>query len=101
MLNVEQIVPIDISHHKTLEREFVTDLYKKNNLLIENTFDVEVELNFQEYLSHAKQTDEAEQNIQLLLEKGLNDEDISTKFVIKENELFFKRNVFLILGKKQ
>jgi len=39
--------------------------------------------------------------ISKLLENGLTDPDISKYFIIKDSEIFFKREVFLILGEKK
>jgi hypothetical protein len=61
---------------------------------------VDVELNFKEYLGHAKQSEECRREIQKLLEIGLSDSEISEYFTAKNGELSFKRKVFLILGKK-
>ena len=91
---------IDISHHLTLSKNFIQDLYKRHDLTITSTFDVDVELNFKEYLGHAKQSEECRREIQKLLEIGLNDSEISEYFTAKNGELSFKRKVFLILGKK-
>ena len=35
-----------------------------------------------------------------LLEEGLREPDISKCFIIKDGVLYFKRNVYLILGEK-
>ncbi len=91
---------VDISHHKTLTKEFILNLYTQRGLKIKNTFEIEVELNFQEYLGHAKQSEENKKRIINLIEKGSKDQDISKFFILKEGVLFFKRNVFLILGEK-
>ena len=61
---------------------------------------MEVELNVQEYLGHAQQSEESRARIGVLLEKGLDDKDVSQYFILKDNALFFKRNVYLILGEK-
>jgi len=44
---------IDISHHVTLAKDFVRALYERHNLTITSTLEVNVELNFREYLGHA------------------------------------------------
>jgi len=65
------------------------------------SFVVEIELNFREYLGHAHQSGGSREKIRALLEKGLQDRDIS-HFLYKNgnNELVLKRAVFLILGQK-
>jgi ubiquinone/menaquinone biosynthesis C-methylase UbiE len=60
----------------------------------------EVYLNFQDYLGHARQSEESKARISRLLEKGLDNPDISKKFFIKDQNLFFKREVLCILGEK-
>ena len=72
----------------------------KSKLKIKRQFEIEIELNFQEYLSHAKQSKESEKKISDLIEMGLKDPEISKFFILKKGVLFFKRNVFLILGEK-
>jgi hypothetical protein len=42
-----------------------------------------------------------QKNIDALLGVGLRDPEISQCFLTKNDALFFKRNVLLILGKKQ
>jgi ubiquinone/menaquinone biosynthesis C-methylase UbiE len=91
---------IDVSHNKTLTKEYVKSLYDRRNIKIKNTFEIEIELHFQEYLGHAQQSTESKRKISSLIEKGLNDPHISEYFIIKEEDLFFKREVFLILGEK-
>lgn len=92
---------VDVSHHKTLTKEFITNLYNQRELNIKNTFEIEVQLNFQEYLGHAKQPDENKKRIVNLIENGCKDIDIAKFFIVNEGILFFKRSVFLILGEKQ
>ncbi len=91
---------IDESHHKTLTKEYITSLYVQRNIPIKNTFEIEIELNLQEYLGHARQSKENRERIRSLLERGLEDPELSAYFVVKDKELFFKRSVFLILGEK-
>jgi len=91
---------IDVSHHKTLTKEYVNSLYAQSNIAIKNTFSIEIELHVQEYLEHAKQNAESRRKISRLLEGGLSDSDISKCFVVKEDNLFIKREVYLIIGEK-
>ncbi len=67
---------------------------------IEN-LQVEIELDFTEYVSHAKQTKEDRAGIDALLQSGLEDFEISKCFTKREEGLFFKRNVFLIMGENR
>jgi len=91
---------VDVSHHKTLTKEYIKSLYDQRNIKIKNTFKIEIELHFQEYLGHAQQSEESKRKISNLLEIALNDPDLSNYFIIKGQDLFFKREVFLILGEK-
>ncbi len=91
---------IDVSHHKTLDKEYIQSLYDRRHIEIKNTFEIVIELNLQEYLGHAQQSEESKRKISKLLEKGLHDPDISKYFINKNGDLFFKRGVFLILGHK-
>ena len=91
---------IDISHNSALSLESIVDLFKANDLKIVNEFQIEIELNFQEYLRHAYQSESSIRKIEKLLKFGLEDKGISKYFIIKDDELFFKRNVLLILGEK-
>jgi ubiquinone/menaquinone biosynthesis C-methylase UbiE len=91
---------IDISHHVTLSKDFIRDLYTRHNVTITSTFEVSVDLNFREYLAHAKQSEEGLAEIRKLLETGLSDHKISQYFSVKDGDLYFRRNVFLILGEK-
>jgi ubiquinone/menaquinone biosynthesis C-methylase UbiE len=92
---------IDISHHVTLSRDFIRDLYQRHDMTITSTFEVNVDLNFKEYLAHAQQSEEGHTEIQRLLETGLSDRKISQYFSVKDGDLYFRRNVFLILGTKE
>jgi ubiquinone/menaquinone biosynthesis C-methylase UbiE len=91
---------VDISHHKTLSKEFIKTLYTQRNTKIKKAFEIEVDLNLLDYLGHARQSEESKSRISKLLEKGLNDPDISKYFFIKDQNLFFKREVLGILGEK-
>jgi len=92
---------VDISHHKTLSKEFIKAFYTQRKIKIKNTFKIEVDIHFQDYLGHAQQSEESKSKISKLLEKGLRDPDISKNFFVKNQNLFFKRDVFVILGEKK
>ena len=91
---------VDVSHHKTLSKKFIQNLFERRKIKIKKTFEIEIELNFQEYLGHSNQSEESKEKISNFIEKGLNDPEISKYFVINKEVLFFNRNVFLILGEK-
>ena len=91
---------IDISHNSSLSQEACFQLFDQNDIEIIRSFSLEVELNFNEYLNHAYQSKESKERIDDLLDYGLSDAEISQFFLMKNNELFFKRKVFLILGRR-
>jgi len=91
---------IDISHNKTLSIDFIKQLFTDNNIKILRTHVVNVELNLNEYIHHAVQTQKIEKEIVDLIDFGINDPDISNYFTKQEGEWYFKRNVLLILGEK-
>jgi ubiquinone/menaquinone biosynthesis C-methylase UbiE len=91
---------VDVSHHQTATKTYIESLFTEREIPVRDTFSIEIELNAQEYLGHARQSEESKKTIGVLLERGLNDPDISKYFIIKEKDLFFKREVFLILGQK-
>jgi ubiquinone/menaquinone biosynthesis C-methylase UbiE len=91
---------IDPSHHKTLAREFIRDLVIECDLGIRAEFQVEVPLNVAEYIDHASQTEAARSEIRDMLEWGLKHREIAPYFSVRNEALFFRRNVFLILGEK-
>ncbi|MBN1761511.1 MAG: class I SAM-dependent methyltransferase [Methanomicrobia archaeon] len=91
---------IDKSHNKALSKEHLTDLFRRNKIKILRTYELEIELNFNEYVNHAIQSKANLENISHLVDGGLNDQDISPYFTTINDELFFKRKVFLILGEK-
>ncbi len=93
---------VDISHNATLHREKFIDLFDRNQAEVIRSLVVEIELNFRNYLSHAFQSPSSLEKIRDLLEKGLQDKDISRFLYLDEDkEPVFKRSVFLILGQKQ
>lgn len=92
---------IDLSHHRTLSREAIVNLYHAAGLKIVNELRVEIELNFTEYLGHAVQAESSKATIESLLKTGLQDDEVQGYFGMKNDQLFFKRSVLLILGEKQ
>lgn len=91
---------IDISHNKTLSAEFLTGLFHNHNIKIVRSRVVTIELNFLEYLNHAVQTEEIKSEIFNRIDSGMKDAEIASNFIEKEDRLYFKRNVLLILGEK-
>ncbi len=91
---------IDISHHVSLSKQFFQKLFEAHNLAAARTFELTVELNFKEYLNHAVQSEKCSTEMERLLKNGLHDSEISGFFAVKGGELYFKRNVFVIIGRK-
>lgn len=93
---------VDVSHNATLHRTEFIELFDRKQVEVIRSFTVEIELNFRGYLSHAHQSESSLEKIGDMLEKGLKDEDISRFLYMNgDNELVFKRSVFLILGQKR
>lgn len=91
---------IDVSHHNAVSDEFIKQLYKETNIEVSQTFKLEVDLVFSEYIMHAEQSEKSIKKIESLLEQGLADEKLANYLFIKDDCIYFKRNVFLILGRK-
>jgi ubiquinone/menaquinone biosynthesis C-methylase UbiE len=93
---------VDVSHYATLNRQDFIDLFDRNQADVIRSSVVEVELNFQEYLSRAFQSESSLEKIKDLLEQGMQDTDISRfLYMNEERELVLKRSVLLILGRKK
>ena len=93
---------VDVSHNATLHRQEFIDLFDRNQVDAIRSFTVEIELNFVEYLSHAHQSEGSSERIRGMLEKGLQDRDISHFLYMNgDDELVLKRAVLLILGRKR
>ena len=91
---------IDISHNMTLSVDSINQWFRDNNIEILRSHIVNVELNLNEYIHHAVQTEERKNEIFDLIDFGINDTDIKKYFIEKEEGWYFKRNVLLILGEK-
>lgn len=89
---------IDISHNITLSKEYLTNLLIDNNIKILRSHIVDVELNLQEYIHHAVQTEERKNQIINHIDLGINDSEIANYFIKKKEGWYFKRNVLLLLG---
>jgi ubiquinone/menaquinone biosynthesis C-methylase UbiE len=90
---------IDISHHAALSQTDFFQLFEQNNIEIFRSFTVEIELDFNAYLGHAHQSRAQRACIDTLVGEGLGDAEISRYFLTKNDALFFKRKVLLILGR--
>lgn len=91
---------VDISHNRTLNEKEFTSLYTENNIEKTGEFRLTVDLNVEEYIQHALQEPEATIQIREHLEKGEKDKKLMGNLFRKEGKLFFKRPVYLIIGKK-
>jgi len=91
---------IDISHNMTLSVDFIKQLFRNANIEILRNHVVNVELNINEYIHHAVQTEERKNKIYDLIDFGINDPEIGNYFIEKKEGWYFKRNVLLILGEK-
>jgi len=91
---------IDISHNKTLSYDFITQLFRDNDLEILRSHTITIDLNANEYINHAVQTEERRKEINDLIDYGVNDTEIAKYFIQKEGEWYIKRNVLLLLGAK-
>jgi ubiquinone/menaquinone biosynthesis C-methylase UbiE len=91
---------VDISHNQTLKQREFDRLFISHNLRIVNKMVVNVELNLNEYLRHAVQLEVNTKRINKMLAQGLKDPTISRYFFYKGDELYFKRDVYLLFGEK-
>jgi ubiquinone/menaquinone biosynthesis C-methylase UbiE len=91
---------IDRSHHKTLSKEAITGLFTDTTIPLLKRVEVEIDLDCRDYIRHAVQSQTDQTRIDQWLESGRNDSVISGFFQSLDDRLFFKRNVFLILGQK-
>ena len=91
---------IDVSHNRTLNEKDFNSLYLENGITKAGEFKLEVDLNVKEYIDHAVQNEESSLKIKELLEKGLADGRLKDFLFLKDDELYFKRPVYLIKGIK-
>jgi ubiquinone/menaquinone biosynthesis C-methylase UbiE len=91
---------VDISHYKTLNVHDFNTLFQDNSILKIKDFKLSVDLNVIEYINHAKQDKENKIKLNQLIDLGKKDNRLSEFLFVKNNELYFKREVYLILGRK-
>lgn len=104
---------IDASHYQTLSSGAAAELFASFGLRLENRLEVEIELDLAEYLSHATQEEGTVENIFQHIECGLNNPAIAPFWKAEAAEdtgsdgnagratLSFRRNVFIVLGRKE
>lgn len=95
----EQLV--DAAHMVTCAKSFILDLYQQHDVKILSTMEIAIDLNLNDYLNHAIRSDKDTLRLRQLIETGLKDDIIKNYFHYKKNDLFFIRNVFLVLGQKK
>lgn len=91
---------VDPSHCRTLAAGEVLDLYHRNGLEIIRTAEVEVELDLEEYLAHARQSPAAGKEVRRLMAEGSRHRRLSPFIVERGGALAFKRKVILVLGRR-
>lgn len=91
---------VDPSHYRTLAAGEVLDLYHRSSIEIVRTAEVEVELNLEEYLAHARQTVAAGREVRRLVAEGSRQDRLAPFIVGCGGELGFRRKVLLVLGRK-
>jgi len=91
---------VDPSHYRTLAAGEVLDLYHRNGLEIIRTAEVEVELDLEEYLAHARQRSAARREVRRLVAEGSRHGRLSPFIIVRGGELGFRRKVLLVLGRR-
>jgi len=91
---------VDGSHHRTLERHELLDLYGESGIPVARKAVVEVDLHLREYLYHADQTSGARDRVIAMVAAGRRDREIAGVFFERGEDLFFRREVLLALGVK-
>ena len=94
-------IRIDKSHHVSLSKLEIVNLFKQNDIKIFRVFESISELDFIDYVNHAVQTPEDRLRINEFLKEGLQDSSISKCFITRNNTLYWKRKVLSIVGQKQ
>jgi ubiquinone/menaquinone biosynthesis C-methylase UbiE len=90
---------VDISHNRALRKDEIEQLFIQNKVKKIREYVVEVDLNVEEYVDHAFQNKKNKIEIDQLLNRGLKDPRLSAFLFRKDGGLYFKRRVYLILGK--
>lgn len=92
---------VDKSHNRSLSLDELTSMYEENNIKISKIKRFNREISIKRYMSHAEQSEESINSINKLMKKGLKNEKVSKYLTLKDGEIFFKREVALILGDKK
>lgn len=91
---------VDASHNKLLKMSELKDLFKQKQIEILDELIVTVELNVNDYINHAVQNSNSENNLKKILEKCKEDQALIDYLFLKMDELYFKRDIAIILGRK-
>jgi ubiquinone/menaquinone biosynthesis C-methylase UbiE len=91
---------IDVSHTATLTQQTMLEDVQHSGLAVQDTFGLEVELSFPEYLGHAAIRPENRVLIARHVEQGLRSQGIARCWLERDGALFFKRSVFGILARR-
>jgi ubiquinone/menaquinone biosynthesis C-methylase UbiE len=91
---------IDRSHNARVSQQALRDLFALNAIEIVKTAVLEFKVPVQLYASHALQSDEDVKEIDRLLQRGLQDAQISKFLYEKDNEVVFRNIAFRIAGRK-
>ena len=91
---------VDVSHNRTMNIQEVNKLYSNYKIIKTKEFSISVDLPVIEYLDHAIQDSKHKVQLNRLINKGLKDERIAGFLFEKDDELYFKRPVYIILGIK-
>jgi len=91
---------IDVSHCATLAQPTMLEDLQSNGLTIDDTFELEIELSFPEYLDHAAVRPENRERIERHVALGLGSPDIAHFWRTRDGVLFFERKVVAILASR-
>lgn len=89
---------IDISHHRTLRKREVFELFKRGPFRVERLFETQALLDVQQYAGHAVQMAGGKVEVDRLVARGLADPIIAPYFERKGESLSFRRRVFVVAG---
>jgi ubiquinone/menaquinone biosynthesis C-methylase UbiE len=91
---------IDGSHHISLSKLQVFNLYKDHNLKIVRMYESESKLDFNDYVAHAKQSPNNRQTIDRMLKEALNNDQLSFYLPMSNHRVYWRRKVVSIVGYK-
>ncbi|MFL5745687.1 MAG: class I SAM-dependent methyltransferase [Niastella sp.] len=92
---------VDICHHRTLQEREFAQLFTNADIDITDQFMLTVDLSVDEYLEHAVQDKDGRLALEKLIKDGIKDPRLKEYLFYRDDQLFFKRNVYLIVGQKK